>query len=1264
MLPDKGLYQDSNEFNQPKGTWIDARNILKDKKKRAITSDLGTVVTATGYPFATAKPIGTTVFPDGSYVVYSDGINGGQDRLGVVETNGVYSDIIIDNLLNFSQNYPIRSSEFDYNFLKQRIISWTDKNNVARIANIDNLGFALTVGKAFITATDLNKLNLFPSFKSPNIVSTILNSGGSIKAGHYTFAIKYKNIDGTITNYSPFQSSVYVVEDITGNVLLYDGTPPGSFTGKSIQIQLTGLDISYNSFVLVAISTINGVKTAFEIKEEIITGPNMTITYIGSETPVTLSLEEVLTSKPIYTKVGAMAQLHNVLYLADLETQEDFNFQEVANQIKIYYNSTITSANNLNAQNLPTFGHKEVYAFYIVFVLNNGSLSKAYHIPGRPVIPGQPDPLANITVGGIAAKRYQIRDTTNQSGTTYTTVVTPAGTTISPNQSFYSNMGYWENENEEYPSNWPGGLGGQRVRHHVFPSYQECRTRHYNSNPEYLKSQLDILGIDTYIPAIPVEMQGKFSGYFICYAKKDYEDCINYGLDLLQFSAKNPTVTDNIEWDTAYNNESSYDGTRVQSIEFNSIRSHIRDLLKDKPQLSTSQLYLRLEARYRYFGSRDSKGDVVSPDNSGFIYLLDYINRPIKVPGVVSGVKREFPDHVMINTLSTFPVTEFRYLANGVLDGNKYNLRSGESIYLKSTLYERMNEGNPPNFSFKRINYDTKLGITFIPTGLIQGNEPTPTDFIEETYLYSLCQVKSNVHSLYDQQILTICSPLLDGTVAPPLYTKNHIGYGDRFIGPITKMHVGSTSARPSDITNNKARAMTIRYHICESRYNTRLRYEVDGNENTKYYPKTNASNFYLKSDDRRIQFNFGSDTYDTSGFKSDYKETNYINQALIYNPNKVNQVTNKFPFRVIRSGVAGTNFTGLNSWKTFLSNDFYDKNRNRGEIVNLAVLDDVLLIHHRYGLFRTIGANRLSFDSTEVFLGAGDIFSQEPKEPIPSRLGYLGVQNIFGCCSFLGGYSWLDQNTGRVFIIGPNGVQEISNFGMFNFFRDNCLIDNTFPDNPITGQGIMTCYDPMFKRLIFSKKSNTNPFTISFSLSDQQWVGYHDYTPDYMFFNNKTFFGFKDNKIHQFNVEGTICKYFGNSVQPSYIDLVFNDYQQDDKIFFNTFWTSEMFDSNNQLIRDKTISHIQLETNYQQTGEIVIQPHSDFNNPGNTRAAHNTWNFNKMKDANADVYKKKPLVGVYAKVRFKYDNAPNLDLTQNSLYLYDFGVKIRKAEL
>lgn len=50
MLPDKGLYLDSNELRQPKGTWRDARNILRGRKKGSFTSDLGTVATATGYP--------------------------------------------------------------------------------------------------------------------------------------------------------------------------------------------------------------------------------------------------------------------------------------------------------------------------------------------------------------------------------------------------------------------------------------------------------------------------------------------------------------------------------------------------------------------------------------------------------------------------------------------------------------------------------------------------------------------------------------------------------------------------------------------------------------------------------------------------------------------------------------------------------------------------------------------------------------------------------------------------------------------------------------------------------------------------------------------------------------------------------------------------------------------------------------------------------------------------------------------------------------
>lgn len=1277
MLPDKGLYLDSNEFKQPKGTWRDAKNILRGRKKGAFTSDLGTAATATGYPFATAKPIGTTVFPDGSYVIYSDGINGGTDRLGVVETNGVYSDIIVDNLLNFNQNYPIRSSEIDYNFLNQRIVSWTDKFNVPRILNIDNPGFELTLAKAFLYPEDIVKLNLFPSFKSPNIKATVLNSGGSIKAGAYSFAIGYENNDGTKTNYSIVQESIYITEDTTSVASEYDGTLPGSITSKSVNLTITDVDLSYDTLVLLGISTINGIKSAFEIKRIQINklgGSTINTTYIGSESIVSISLEQLLTPKPIYTKAGCMAQLNNTLYIADLETQEDIDFQEVANQVRIYYNSTLRSVNQVDTCELPTFAHGEVYAFYIHFVLSNGSLSKGFHIPGRTEIPGEPDPRANVTIDGITAKRYQLVDTTgNNNGSYSLNSALPLkngsiGATIYTNpMPFYSNMGFWENENEVYPENFPV-LAGENVRHHVFPTYEACRLRHYYNNAEYLKSALDILGIDVHVPYFPVAVQNSVKGYVISYAKKGYQDCINYGLDLMQFSG-NKFVDDGTELDLPMNSGFEIPGSNGNFVSFDSVRSHNIDLLKDKPQLSTNGLYMRCEARYRYFGPVKSNAslssDYVSRDRESFVYLMDYINRPVKtLMSQTFGVKVAFPSGVVGNN-KAYNVSNFKYLPNGIIDGNIYNLRSGEFLYLS--------KGSPysfPGFSAKKVfflpikNADDYADIPHNLanfTGIPMGNENEPTNFVEETFLYSLRQVKTNVHSLYNQQQLILCSDINPvGTLDS--YVQFLIGYGDRFIGPRTMMNLGTTA--PENLTEVKNRGLVIKYHICESRYNTRLRYIVDGNENTKYYPKVAASDFYKVKDDRKIQFDYAANTYDSSGFNSDYKQLNNYNQSIIYDPLTVNTTTNKFPFRVIRSGVAGTNITGINSWKTFLSNDFYDKNRNRGPIENLAALDDVLIIHHKYGLFRTIGANRLTFDTTEVFLGTGDIFSQEPKSPIPAKLGYLGTQNIFSCCSFAGGYAWCDQTMGRVFLLSSSGVKEISSQGMFNYFRDNLKIDDSLPNNPFISQGLITVFDPYFNRLIFVKKANTNGFTISYSLEEDIWVSWHDYTPDWLFSTSTNFLGIKNNKVYKFNQEDVISKYFEDSIQSSYIDLVFNDYQQDDKIFFNLNWLSEMFDAAGNHIRNKTLSHIKANTNYQDTGEILLDVHQSLASPGNTRAGHNLWNFNKLKDNNANVFKKKPLVGTYMKVRFKYDNAPNLDSSQNSLYLYDFNASIRKAEL
>lgn len=1256
MIPNKGLYTDCQPINQPEGTWRDARNLLANKKKGAFTSDDGADLTATGYPTTLAVPIGTTVFPDGSYIIYSSAevLTAGKDRIGIVDINGVYTDIIVDNILNFNSSFPIRASEIDYNYLGERIISWTDRNNPPRILNIDNLPFNLNPDKSLVNPVDIKDILTFTTFKTPNFTFTINKGQGAAVAAGYSFCIAYENNDGTKTNNTIPQGNLHITEDSGTTFNTYDGVEPGNLTSKSIRINLTNVDTNYDKIVLIVIKSIKGDVHPYEVKKVNISGSSMSIDYLGTETETPLNLEEILTPKPLYIKTAAMTQIKGVLYHANLETEPEIDYQPYANNIRIFYNTKLVSVNDLNnshkSNTTPSgFGHGEVYAFYINLVLKNGSLSRAFTIPGRAIYGGEsPSPTstsANASETGMSgSKTYQLDDTTNKGGHTYTT--DGDGVKRVTNTSSNTNMGYWENSSEVYPTDFPN-LAGQKVRHHVFPTLRECRTRHYNSETTYLKDKVDLLGIDVVNVSIPTEIQDKIEGWVISYAKKDYVNSINYGSDLLLYTARRPSGDTTLRYDIFANGTIDWDnsGDGNLTLVYDQIRSHLLDLLVDKPQLSTDKLYIDLEVKYRVESNSVAPYFTrIGTDNrNNLVVLKDYINGPISVLSPTTGVIVTYPSRTIK------AISEFKYTPNGVIDGKTINNKSGECINMKFNV----GSYQPSGFVAGNIDFNDSINVA---------------SFQEDTILYNLRQVKSNVHSLYNQQELIFT----DKINLPNTSNSLKLYGGDRYIINRTIMQLG---ANANNISTADRRAMSIRHHISESRYNFGLRYEVPGNINTNYYPKSAGSTFVrsIGSNEQQIIFDYGANTSDVSGYFKDYNLINIFNPSIIYEPSQI--TTDKFPNRVIRSGVAGNNQNSLNSWKTYLSNDIYDTNRNRGEIINLASLDDVLLIHHMYGLFRTLGKERLSFDTTEVYLGTGDIFGQEPKEPIPSKLGYLGTQNVFSCCLFKNGYAWCDQKQGRVFLLTSSGVVEISNIGMYNFFRDNLLINSSLPDNLI-GQGLIGTYDPKYNRLIFSKKgpSDETSFTLSYSLepNENYWVSYHDYIPTHLFSNNETFFAFKitttGNKIYKMNSSTKKAKYFttnfGEPIQETSISIIFNQLSNINKIIFNTSWISEFFTNLNVLNLNKTLTKIRIKTNYQDSGDITLVPFSTFGIPHNTRAERSTWNFNKMKDANADVFKKKPMVGNYAEIKYSFNNAANLDSSQNSLYLYDFNVKVRKAEI
>ncbi len=1271
MVPNKGLFLDCDPIDQPKGTWRDARNIMYDFKKGLLTSDIGTApIIALEYPYTVAKPIGVTPFPDGSFVIYSDGIEGGKDRLGVVNKDTEYVDLIIDDILNFDYLFPILSSEFDYNYLQQRIVTWTDFNNKTKIVNIDSLPFLLNVDKSLANPDHYSNADIFPSFTSPEATFGILNNGGAVPSGAYSFCIAYKDKDGTRTANTPPQGKVYIVEDTTTVSNNHDGSVPGQLTSKGIQIAFSHLDTNYSSFILIGISVINGIRTAFEIKEVGFSHSTIVTTYLGTENITTMDLEEVLTPRPVYTKSRAMTKINNVLYHGNLETEEDIDFQSAANNIRLFYTSKLVSVTNVTLPNTPTFSHGEVYAFYIVFVLNNGSFSKAFHIPGRIPYGGEsPSPTAAITVGQsgatVSGKRYQIEDTTNKGGHVYE--ITVDGTRRASSLSSNTNMGYWVNQDEVYSSNFPGGLAGQNVRHHVFPTLRKCKDTHYPSDVDYLKSKMDILGLDVTNLAFSDDLKSKVSGWYITYAKKTYADSINYGQDILLYSSKINSGGGNQanRYDSIGNAQTTFDTFAGLTPVFDQIRGHNVDLLYDKPALSTSGLFIVPEARYRYYGTKTASanpnGDFILATNPNMVYLFDYINRPEGLTSSAVAV-----DHPSPTVGIPVRVDEFKYLPNGVADGDLVNTKSGESIHMKFPVSFK-----PSGFSYKQ--WSSAGGAFAVHTTLVEGTPLNPSDFIEETYLYTLKQVKTNVHAIVtDQELIKVDTFVAAGPdIATPINVRQLIS-GDRFVSPRTVMRLGATSP---NITVDDERGLTIRYHVCESRVNFRYRYEVAGNENTKYYPKTAAASFVVYTDNpRRIQFGYGANTQDLSGYKSDYNSLNDFNQPLIFGTSVF--TTNKFPFRVIRSGVAGTNQDGINSWKTYLAADIYERNRSKGEIINLAALDDVLLIHHKYGLFRTVGNNTLNFNTTEVYLGSGDIFSQEPKDPIPSQLGYLGTQNSLSCCSFKGGYAWVNQMLGKVFLLTAGGVIEISNLGLYNHFRDNLQINGlNLPEQPLTDEGgVLMTFDPEYKRLILVKKTGSlefnnweDAFTLSYSIENNFWVSFHDFYPSVIFNNNLQLIAVSgvNNRLYPFvDTGGNRADYLGLGPKPSSIDIVYNDNPKDNKIFFNTNWISQGYLGKAITKTNKTLTSIRCKTDNQDTGEVDLVQFTEFGVAHNTRAERNTWHFNKIKDNNVDVFKRKPLVGNYMVVTYKTDNILISEVEQNYLYLYDLSAKFRKAEI
>ena len=190
-----------------------------------------------------------------------------------------------------------------------------------------------------------------------------------------------------------------------------------------------------------------------------------------------------------------------------------------------------------------------------------------------------------------------------------------------------------------------------------------------------------------------------------------------------------------------------------------------------------------------------------------------------------------------------------------------------------------------------------------------------------------------------------------------------------------------------------------------------------------------------------------------------------------------------RFPGKVIRSNVLEGNFD--DTYRYFLALDFKEFPVNRGEITKIFNLQALLHIHTTRSIFRTKGKQVVQMtDASQAYIGSGDIFAQEPEEYTQSIEGHLGLSGVTSSVMTKDGYAFVSRKSKSIFLLGSEGLKDLTNTGISLWARTNIpyvledygyIFDDAnypaLPDSPTNQFGFVVTYDPLFRRIIITKK-------------------------------------------------------------------------------------------------------------------------------------------------------------------------------------------------
>lgn len=331
---------------------------------------------------------------------------------------------------------------------------------------------------------------------------------------------------------------------------------------------------------------------------------------------------------------------------------------------------------------------------------------------------------------------------------------------------------------------------------------------------------------------------------------------------------------------------------------------------------------------------------------------------------------------------------------------------------------------------------------------------------------------------------------------------------------------------------------------IVESRVNNNFRYGKN-NTDEDFYP--NNSDYVRWTQENNVSIREDNSYYYNNIYSSENDIYAYRTLPDNYDPEEWACRFDHWD-RTIYSLADNNEQDLLDNFRVFRANNFWDFGNKYGDFYGLVPIEQQKVLGRFENGIVVFNAYSTIQGSTENFtVGVNNIFQNRPSDFYQTELGYGGTQHReMVSCEF--GHFWVDAKRGKVFNIKPggSGVQEISDNGLRNWFRENLpfRIKKQFPDipndmldNTYDGLGITMVWDDRYSRLFITKKdvkvkkefldqvyieeldfklvetqetihpSNTTYFddcswTIAYKPSNNpqlaSWVSYYSFTPDY----------------------------------------------------------------------------------------------------------------------------------------------------------------------